>query len=125
MKHTKGPWRIQDTKCICDMTIIPQWQKNINKRKGLDGDYFPICSVSRSYVRSVGDKKRFKFEHPVLPEGEALANAKLIAAAPELLEALKEITSCAKIAGPHGTTMYFISDSRMNAAIDAIKKATT
>lgn len=41
-----------------------------------------------------------------LPGGEAVANARLIAAAPELLEALKEVTHClAWHAKYHGTGM--------------------
>ena len=51
------------------------------------------------------------------------ANAALIAAAPELLEALKAITDCVHMEGPAGTTAYLISDSRMDAAKVAISKA--
>lgn len=39
-----------------------------------------------------------------------------------LLNALEEITRCAKIVGPVGTWAYLISDSRMDAAIDAVKR---
>lgn len=51
------------------------------------------------------------------------ANAVLMAAAPELLAALEEITRCCRMTGPAGTTVYAISDARMDAARAAIEKA--
>jgi len=61
------------------------------------------------------------------PDGATLeeqrANARLIAAARELLTALTWITRCARAAGPSGTTMYFISDEAMADAHAAIAKA--
>jgi hypothetical protein len=51
------------------------------------------------------------------------AHAHLIDAAPDLLVALEEITRCAKMQGPAGTTAYLISQSRMGAALAAIAKA--
>jgi hypothetical protein len=58
-----------------------------------------------------------------LPHEEQLANAALIAAAPDLLRALRDIVCCARIRGPAGTTGYLVSDDRIAAANDAIKKA--
>ena len=55
---------------------------------------------------------------------EVLANAHLIAAAPELLAALKDIIDCAHINTPYGGKAYFISDGRMHAGRAAIYKAT-
>lgn len=40
-----------------------------------------------------------------------------------LIKALEDITRCAKMAGPVGTTAYIISDSRMEAARSAIARA--
>ena len=55
---------------------------------------------------------------------EAEANARLIAAAPDLLAALEALTACASMSGPAGTTAYLISNERMQAARAAIAKAT-
>jgi hypothetical protein len=52
----------------------------------------------------------------------AQANARLIAAAPEIYETLKWITRCAKIKGPAGTTGYLISDKVMEQAKAAIER---
>lgn len=52
------------------------------------------------------------------------ANARLIAAAPDLLEILQWITRCVSINGPVNTKAYIISDERMAAAHAAIAKAT-
>lgn len=40
-----------------------------------------------------------------------------------LIKALEDITRCSKMAGPAGTTAYIISDSRMEAARAAIRRA--
>ena len=52
------------------------------------------------------------------------ADARLIAAAPDLLDALQWITRCASIDGSVGTTAYIISDKRMAEVRAAIAKAT-
>ena len=51
------------------------------------------------------------------------ADARLIAAAPDLLEALDAITRCVSMAGPAGTTAYLISDERMQKARAAVARA--
>ena len=40
-----------------------------------------------------------------------------------LLASLKELTAAASIAGPHGLTLYAISDYRMSRAQEAIRAA--
>ena len=58
-------------------------------------------------------------------EGDHInADARLIAAAPDLLAALEALTACASMSGPAGTTAYLISNERMQAARAAIAKAT-
>lgn len=56
-------------------------------------------------------------------EGEGEANECLIEAAPELLESLEWITRCVSFKGPHGTTLYAISNEHMAAAKSAVAKA--
>lgn len=56
------------------------------------------------------------FDHPQRP-GEAEANAKLIASAPELLEALIEVSA--------GMTPDRFKESTFHKVISAIQKATT
>ena len=68
-KHTPGPWAVQDIKS--DGTMV----------------YRRIC-VGNTSVGSVG-----AYKLPKGREAEAEANARLIAAAPELLEAFKRARS--------------------------------
>lgn len=58
-----------------------------------EGDHFSICAVTPSEDRA-GDHRRCIASVPYkgAPE-EELANARVIAAAPELLESIKEIVS--------------------------------
>jgi hypothetical protein len=52
------------------------------------------------------------------------ADARLIAASPDLLAALNDILACASISAPLDMTAYIISASRIKAARAAIAKAT-
>ena len=54
---------------------------------------------------------------------EREADARLVAAAPDLLAAVKAIVACAHINTPWAGKAYCISEGRMNAAIAAIAKA--
>lgn len=49
---------------------------------------------------------------------------RLMAAGPELLDALRDIVACVSMNSPIGTRAYLISDGRMDAARAAIAKAT-
>lgn len=87
---TPGPWRIQDSKTCADVVIVPHFQKKLTAQ-GLYGDYYPLASVSKSFVRASNGEGKTVFEHLMLPDGQAVANARLIAAAPCLLSALAEL----------------------------------
>lgn len=96
MSHTPGPWQVDFV-------------------DGVDGVYAAadkrICQVNE--VDIVGWNARFR--------DESEANAKLIAAAPELLEALQLYLTEDEIARGHG---YGIGGEAAHKAIAAITKAT-
>ena len=96
-KYTQGPWHVE----IDHATNAPEFI-----RAHIDGEMFDIASV-------ICDET-----------DNAPANARLIAAAPDLLDALQWITRCASIRAPVGTTAYLISDKRMAEVRAAIAKAT-
>lgn len=54
---------------------------------------------------------------------EQSAYARLLAAAPMLAIALREITACARMSGPAGTTAHLISPERMRLAHVALAEA--
>jgi hypothetical protein len=76
MKHTPGPWRIN--------TAIRAGEFDV-KDANSSGGHAPIAKVR-------GDKRR--------TANQALANARLIAAAPDLLEALKDMLPELESIGP-------------------------
>ena len=94
-KHTPGPWR----------------------------RYYG--SMSCAGIASVDDKVNICVMCDADPsqQQEVEADAALIAAAPDLLEALKDIIACCRITGPVGNYAYIISDERREAAKAAIAKA--
>jgi hypothetical protein len=102
MKHTPGPWR-----SIIDDTG-GQWSG------------WPLCITAeneddRSVVRTGG---QWPYEwDAATSQREAVANARLIAAAPDLLEALESLV--ANLAEGD-----FISETRIDTARAAITKAT-
>ena len=93
-KHTPGPWKAH----------------RIEKGPGLP--YTPVAAktlLAKVYSEAFGD-----FE-------QSEANARLIAAAPDLLEALRALHSaCVK----DGWPVYGAHPAAMNAALAAIAKAT-
>ena len=122
-KHTPGPWRVEDIKNQTLLNIVPLAQQKAFKRDPWNGNYYQIASVLTSYCRSAG---KSKFEHPKLPEGEALANARLIAAAPELLEALIAcLRDCESTEEIHPRSRITLSLATRQQALSAIQKATT
>lgn len=97
-KFTKGPWSIHaiDPKTSCDCLQISAEHHPIGSvESGKWGDHYLS-------IRQVGPSLDQKFEPYIelieygeIPEAVALANARLIAAAPALYEALKNISMIA------------------------------
>lgn len=93
-KHTKGEWK------IVSKSKHRGWI-NINSKKGI---------IARSFH---GDME------PIVTVEEAEANVKLIAAAPDLLEALQSIVGTLENEG-----VSWRYENEINLAKNAIKKAT-
>ena len=100
--HTPGPWAL---------SINEGWTTN------------PFSVTVRR--RGVHQTTLANIPHraTVSPQ-EQEANARMIAAAPDLLEALTWVTRCACMPGPAGTTVYAIGDEHMAKARAAIAQAT-
>ena len=76
MAHTKGPWALETVKTSCGICHkIGQFPRGQNRKEtyGCVYDDYPDSIISGS------------------PSHEILANAKLMAAAPEILDALKMV----------------------------------
>lgn len=98
-KFTKGPWNLE----------MPKKKKNYAK---LSGDGWLL--FAKICVRIKGHKE---------PDEEGLANAKLIAAAPDLFEALLGLKVFIDGLPPMSAILFSLTEE-YNKAEQAIKKAT-
>lgn len=87
MKHTQGPWKIID----------------INYHPYIEKDGFEVCQLFRTAFLNDDYSEDIEFEN-------AKANANLIAAAPELLEALEQLLDC--VINPDNFDRIVISDAQ-------------
>ena len=97
--HTPGPWFV-------------------------NGPYDSPCDY---FIRTYHDEEHFDIACANVDEtGNSRANARLIAAAPELLEALESFLRCPSVGsdGP-GTSTLRVMDYHLKSARAAIAKATT
>lgn len=99
-KHTPGPWRVHPY----EINVGPY-------NKGRD-----VGPAGRSVAQVIGE-----FENPT-PGGEAEANARLIAAAPDLLEALRDLLDTSQPNQAHYNEEA--DDIARHRARAAIKRAT-
>lgn len=99
MKHTQGPWRIAS--------------------QNYENSFYVIHGNDVEGNREVQVVKMDYGPHPIKGHLDRMqANAKLIAAAPELLEALQLMYELCNVGQPPG-------NDDLNKAFLAIKKATT
>jgi len=104
MKHTPGPWNIQD--------LTKTWN-------GKEGDWhggFRLAASDNCCLGIIGHVDA-RYKH------QAKANAHLIAAAPEILEALKEITQHAFDDDTPNEHIREDFERMRDIAFDAIAKA--
>jgi len=108
MKHTKGPWYWDSYSRI--------FRGDINKKERID----LIATISHLGDKSLGDELQGQRRN------EAQANARLISAAPELLEACKGILAEPACGGiVDATVLYSLSSQALVKVQQAIAKAET
>lgn len=84
-----------------------------------------ICEVTKRDLRLIRDSDGWAVAQAVQPANsrachiDADANARLIAAAPELLAALEELERVES--SPHSETIRYLARERARAAIDMVK----
>lgn len=106
-KHTPGPWMLVETP---DESVISSWDIHVGEYKVSVFPYKRIYSEDRTHSGLIIDKER-------------MADARLIAAAPELLDALNRLLPMAE----DGTFQYGANpdeDEDIIYARAAIAKAT-
>ncbi len=87
-KFTLGPWKVGD----CDSSVI--WARCWRSVPAIECPDTPAEGISVGYASNPGwaslDAARFSAEEREAWQAESAANARLIAAAPEMFEALTE-----------------------------------
>jgi hypothetical protein len=108
VRHTRGPWTISETFDALD------GEEDIS----IEHEGFPLCTVRGTNDYSCIEPEEFDEKDL---NGEVIANAKLIAAAPDLLEACMMLLKEYEDVKMDTPIAYFKVISK---AEDAIKKAT-
>lgn len=101
-KHTPGPWKV----------VKPQYEN----KKGVFASVYTNPATEKGFRTCEFDIRADEYKN-----SHAEANARLIAAAPELLDALKTMV---EIADASGVVLWGESDEVFAAARAAIQKAT-
>lgn len=93
-KHTQGPWELHG-RAVYTADKRKHWVKNRDARQTY------IAQVRARHDSEIGSRVDDVEDNPV-SEQEAEANARLISAAPELLEALSRLLLTVEDIGSHG-----------------------
>lgn len=111
-KHTPGPWKVSGC-CQVRQNVVGEW---IHEAMVTVADDFALSPC----VATIDCKRYRETETKAMrPDAECLANARLIAAAPELLEALEALLAdCLTLKPP------FRNEALREQAQAAIAKAT-
>jgi len=111
-KHTPGPWDYVASNENHGPYVTDRWGSDVC-------DCYTMSNLSALAVCNGGDSKPIHFQ-----PGAADANARLIAAAPDLLAALKGAMVIIDTYGiPPGSTLIKPYNDRRNACLAAIAKA--
>jgi hypothetical protein len=122
-KHTKGPWAFREYAATDEMLEEAQ-ALGIKPIRFINNDGSVPVSGPDSKICEVACQAPFKRGAGHLSEcTERDANARLIAAAPELLEALKALVACCETYPAFQKETNQITFGRMEAARAAIAKA--
>ena len=105
MKHTKGPWKV-DEKTEYTISVHAPWSDRVKVvEEQTFGDYRGALICEMHYNTGVPTKEK------------ALANAKLIAAATDLLEALQKAVNYAN--QPNNPKYHFWINDALTALVKA------
>jgi len=117
MTHTPGPWKILASQIWCADYPVAE------VTRGKWGDDYPSIRLVGPSLLQKAEPYMDQIEYGEVPKEIARANANLIAAAPDMLEALKEI---AKMEGPYSrdplTHAENVIENLTNIANKAIAK---
>jgi len=92
-RHTPGPWRAcHDGKCSCKL-IMGEHHPIAKVESGKWGDEYPALRLVGPSIDQKAETYMDMIEYGKIDEDVAEANARLIAAAPELMEACKYVVS--------------------------------
>jgi hypothetical protein len=117
-KHTAGPWRVSGC-CFIRQDAIGKWMHEPIIAHGNEEEINPSLATVNCRVHCATEREANK------PDQETLANARLISAAPDMLEALKEADRMLDIAGKYFPKSIRNTDkfSLLNVQANSVKKA--
>jgi hypothetical protein len=120
-KHTPGPWHYEPGDVGDDSVGIGPTAPYIYADPENDGNVVPICTMDTP-ARPTGQPPRDEYDECIESIGDERANARLIAAAPDLLEALRALLPLAEF-GAREQSPPYADGHLIDAARAALAKA--